>query len=70
MILRTLLAGALAAGSLAACGDDGGSPSIDARVPVPPQPPPQPPPVDAQAIDAEAVDAEAVDAEAIDAETR
>jgi hypothetical protein len=59
-----LLAGALAAGSLVACGDDdGGTPPIDARQtqdgPVPPQPPPPPP--DAEAVDAEAVDAEASD---------
>jgi hypothetical protein len=64
VILRTLLAGALAAGSLVACGDDDGGPAIDARQtqdgPIAPQPPPR----DAEAIDAEAVDAEAVDAEA------
>lgn len=77
VILRTLLAGALAAGSLAGCGDDdGGSPAIDAREtqdgpiapqPPPPQPPPQPPPPppDAQGIDAQPVDAaSSTDAEA------
>lgn len=67
VILRTLLAGALAAGSLVACGDDdGGTPAIDARQntdgPIPPQPPPLPP--DASAgIDAPAADAQAADAQ-------
>lgn len=62
VILRTLLAGALAAGSLVACGDDdGGTPAIDARETqdgpiIPPQPPPPPP--DAEAADAEAADAQ------------
>jgi hypothetical protein len=72
VILRTLLAGALAAGSLVACGDDdGGTPAIDAREntdgPIAPQPPPLPP--DAQAPDGQAADAQpAADAEALDAQ--
>ena len=70
VILRTLLAGALAAGSLVACGDDdGGTPAIDAREtqdgPIAPQPPPR----DAEAVDAEAADAQpAADAQAPDAQ--
>lgn len=69
VILRTLLAGALAATSLAACGDDdGNTPAIDAResqdAPVPPQPPPQPPPQDAQSQDAQGTDATPSDAQA------
>lgn len=70
VILRTLLAGALAATSLVACGDDdGGTPAIDAREntdgPIPPQPPPQ---FDASAPDAQAADAQAGDAQTPDAE--
>lgn len=67
VIIRTLLAGALAASSLVACGDDGGGKDpIDARPNID-APAPQPPPADAQATDAQASDAQASDAQGTDA---